>query len=123
MPMYWYRLAPSQKRLARAVRPILSEEDDELARQIGAVYRHVRLDTHLPRRATIEELRGCGAPVLVIAAADDPFFPGEKVAAKAREILSNVYGVEVLQEGHHIPSRAAFEDITGRIEKFLDATR
>jgi pimeloyl-ACP methyl ester carboxylesterase len=123
MPMYAYRFAPSDERLMRAVRPILSEPDGELARQIGAIYRQVRLDTRLPRRATAAELRACRAQALVIAAADDPFFPGERVATKAREVLPVLNGVEVLAEGHHIPTRAAFDGITRRIGEFLDATR
>jgi pimeloyl-ACP methyl ester carboxylesterase len=88
IPMLRYRLAPGRERLLRAARPLLSEPDEELAVQIGAIYRHVRLDPRLPRLATAAELRGCAAPALVFAAADDLFFPGAAVAARARAAAS-----------------------------------
>ena len=70
--------------MLRAARPLLTEPDEEFARQLGAVYRHVRLDAQLPHMATEEELRGFRGPVAVFATGDDPFFPGEAVLARAR---------------------------------------
>jgi hypothetical protein len=63
VPMMAYRLWPSRERLMRAARAILTEHDDLAERQLGAIYRHVKLDTQLPRTATEEELRGFGEPV------------------------------------------------------------
>ena len=57
LPMLRYRLAPTGDHLLRAARPLLSERDDELTTQIGAVYRHVRLDPRRPRLARAAVLR------------------------------------------------------------------
>jgi len=48
--MMAYRLRPSRERLLRAARAILTEPDDLAERQLGAIYQHVKLDTHLPER-------------------------------------------------------------------------
>ena len=119
IPLLRYRLAPARERLLRAARPLLSEPDEELTVQIGAIYRHVRLDPRLPRLATAAELRGAAAPTLVVAAADDLFFPGAAVAARAREVIPNLAGVEVLAGSRHIPPRAAFRHINERLRAFL----
>lgn len=79
------------------------------------------MDPRLPRLATAAELRGYAAPTLVFAAADDPVFPGAAVAARARAVIPNLVGVEVLAGSRHIPPRAAFRHINARIAAFLRA--
>jgi len=65
LPMLLYRLRPTRERLLRAARPILSEPEDLAVRQLGAIYRCIRLDAGLPRMASEEELRHFGGPVAV----------------------------------------------------------
>jgi pimeloyl-ACP methyl ester carboxylesterase len=67
LPMLLYRARPSWERLLRAARPILTAPEDQVVRQLGAIYRHVKLDSALPRMETAEELRGFGGPVAVFA--------------------------------------------------------
>lgn len=117
--MLAYRLAPSSGRLARAAKPILTEPDDLAIRQLGAVYRHVRLDAGLPRTATRKELRGFDAPAAVFACERDVFFPGEAVVERAGQILQNLVVAECFAGCRHVPSRAAFERVNGRIRTFL----
>ena len=119
VPMLLYRLRPSRERLSKAVSPLLTEEDDALARQIGAVYRQVRLDTNLPRLATVKELEEFHAPVLVFAGEDDPFFPGEAVVRRAEEVIPNLRAAESIEGARHIPSSAMFVRINDEIRAFL----
>lgn len=65
LPMLAYRARPTRKRLLRAAKPILTDPEDRAIRQVGAIYRNVRLDTGLPRMATEEELGDYGGPVAV----------------------------------------------------------
>lgn len=51
LPMVVYRVRPTRERLLRAARPILTEPEDLAVRQLGAIYRYVRLDAGLPRMA------------------------------------------------------------------------
>ena len=117
LPMLAYRASPSRGRLLRAARPILTEPEEPYLRQLGAVYRHVRLDRELPRAATREELSGYEGPTLLFAAGDDLFFPARKVIPRAREVIPNLQ-TEMLP-GRHVPSRGTFDRINDRAARFL----
>jgi pimeloyl-ACP methyl ester carboxylesterase len=121
VPMLLYRLRPTGERLSRAARPILTEPDERAARQLGAVYRHVRLDTGLPRRATREELANFEGPVAVFASEKDVFFPAGAVLPRAREIFPRLIRAERLDGCRHIPSEAAFGRVNQSIRAVLDA--
>ncbi len=119
IPMLSYMVSPNRERLLRAARPILTELEEPYLRQLGTIYRNVRLDRHLPRMATTEELAGFESPTLVFASGEDVFFPGEAVAKRAREIVPNLAGVEILEGSRHIPSRRALECVNAKIVELL----
>jgi pimeloyl-ACP methyl ester carboxylesterase len=120
VPMMAYRLRPSHGRLLRAARAILTEPDELAERQLGAIYRHVKLDTQLPRMATEEELRGFGEPVVLFASEQDVFFPGEAVVARAQETVPNLVVAERLKGSRHIPTKAALGHVNDEILAFLE---
>jgi pimeloyl-ACP methyl ester carboxylesterase len=122
LPMLVYRARPTRERLLRAARPLLTEPVDPYVRQLGLVYRHVKLDRQLPRVATREELAGYGAPTLLFAAENDLFFPAERVIPCAREIIPNLE-TETLPGSRHVPSRDAFACINDRAAVFLNPAR
>ena len=118
LPALLYRASPNQKRLLRAARPILTDLEEPYVRQLGLVYRHVRLDRELPRAATGEELAGYESPTLLFAAENDLFFPAERVIPRAGEIIPNLE-TEILPGSRHVPSREAFARINDRTTAFL----
>ena len=118
LPMLVYRARPNRERLLRAARPILTDLEELYVRQLGLVYRHVKLDRELPRAATREELAGYGAPTLLFAAENDPFFPARKVVPRAREIIPGLQ-TETLP-GRHVPSKRTFARINERTAAFLN---
>jgi pimeloyl-ACP methyl ester carboxylesterase len=120
VPMIAYRLAPNDERLLRAAEPILTEPDDLATRQLGAVYRHVRLDAGLPRMASREELSRFDAPVAVFACEGDVFFPGAAVVERAARIFRNLAGAVCLPGCRHVPSAGAFRRINREIRTFLE---
>jgi hypothetical protein len=99
LPMLLYRLRPTRESLLRAARPILTEPEDLAVRQLGAIYRYVRLDTGLPRMATEEELRGFREPVAVFASEDDVF--------------------RCLWGCRHVPARAALDGVNDYLREFF----
>jgi pimeloyl-ACP methyl ester carboxylesterase len=120
VPVMVYRFRPNRERLLRATRAVLTERDDLAERQLGAIYRHLKLDTQLPRMATEEELRGFGEPVAVFASERDVFFPGEEVVARAREVVPNLVSAESLKGCTHIPTAAALAHVNDEILTFLE---
>ena len=119
LPMLVYRARPNRERLLRAARPLLTDLEEPYVRQLGLVYRHVKLDRELPRAATREELAGYGAPTMLFAAEDDLFFPAGKVIPRATEIIPNLE-TEALPGSRHVPSREAFAHINERTAAFLN---
>jgi pimeloyl-ACP methyl ester carboxylesterase len=119
LPMLVYRARPNRGRLMRAARPLLTEPVEPYVRQLGLVYRHVKLDRELPRAATKEELAGYGAPTLLFAAENDLFFPANRVIPRAKEIIPNLE-TETLPGSRHVPSRDAFARINARTAAFLN---
>ncbi len=119
LPMLLYRLRPTRERLLRAAKPILTEPEDPAVRQLGAVYRHVRLDAGLPRMASEEELRGFGGPVAVFASEDDALFPARAGLPRARELFPNLVHAKCLEGSQHVPSKAKLGDVNDDIRAFL----
>lgn len=119
LPMLLYRASPNRKRLIRAARPILTDLEEPVVRQLGLVYRHVRLDRQLPRAATAEELAGYESPTLLFSAERDVFFPADRVIPRARQIIPNLT-TETLPNDRHVPSRETFAKINDRIAAFLN---
>jgi pimeloyl-ACP methyl ester carboxylesterase len=119
LPMLLYRLRPTEGRLLRAARPILTEPEDLAVRQLGAIYRRVKLDVGLPRMATDEELRSFGGPVAVFASEQDAFFPARLVLPRASEIFTELARAECLIGCRHVPSEVALERVNEDILTFL----
>ena len=119
VPMLVYRIRPTRKHLLRAARSIMTEPEDLAVLQLGAVYRHVRLDAGLPRMATEEELGGFGGPVAVFASEEDVFFPARVVLVRAKEIFPNLAHIECLRGCRHVPSEAALGCVNEDIRTFL----
>ncbi len=119
LPMVLYRRRPTWERLLRAAKPILTEPEDLAVRQLGVVYRHVRLDAGLPRLATEEELRGFEGPVAVFASEEDAFFPAPAVLERAREIFPNLAHARCLKGCRHVPSEAALGGVNDDIRALL----
>ncbi len=122
-PMLLYRLRPTGPNLLRAARPLLTEPEDpafgNAVRQLGAVYRHLRLDAGLPRLASKEELARFEEPVAVYASEEDTFFPAATVLARAKEVIPNLAVAQRLDGCRHIPSKAGFERVNEGILTFL----
>ena len=119
LPMLLYRLRPTTERLLRAARAILSEPEDVAVRQLGAIYRCVRLDAGLPRMATEDELRSFEGPVALFASRDDVFFPARAVLPRARELFPNLVHAECLAGCRHVPSESAFGHLGEYLRAFL----
>jgi pimeloyl-ACP methyl ester carboxylesterase len=122
-PMILYRLRPTRERLLRAAAPVITVPRDPAfgpaVRQLGAVYRHLRLDAGLPRKATEKELKCFGGPVAVFAAEEDLFFPARAVLPRAQEIFPDLALAESLGGCRHVPSKVALEGVNERILAFL----
>lgn len=122
LPMMLYRMRPGEERLRRAISPLFTEPPGDLwIAALGALFRHVKVETRLPRPMTAEELSRWRSPGIVFAAGDDPLYPGEDVLARAREIIPNLRDGVLLKGSRHIPAESTLRDVSGRIGSFLSS--
>ncbi len=119
-PIMKYRLFPSKARLDDVVRALFTTLDPTWTAYFGDALRSYRLDVRVPPLAKPEDLRCVTCPALVFGADEDISFPGEKLLARAKELLPSAE-VELLAGTKHSP---AFTDafrarLNARIETFL----
>lgn len=119
VPFLLYTWFPNRKRLLKAVDWMFSEAPAEETLEIlVATFRHIKMETDMPRPASIKELERFTAPVLILAAQNDVMFPGPKVIARAEAIFPNLTAAECIP-GSHFPSKKNIETINQRIRRFL----
>jgi len=119
-PMLMYRMLPNQKRLKKAVKPMITDTIDEIPLNvIGAAYRYVKLETKMPKLTTHEELQDFKAPTMIFSSENDVFFPANKINSQAKKIIPNLILAETLKGNNHFPSSRSLDNINNRIIKFL----
>jgi pimeloyl-ACP methyl ester carboxylesterase len=120
-PMLKYKMFPSEKRLRKAVNPMISDEIDEISLNvIGSIFLYVKLETKMPKLTTADELANFKAPTMVFSSEHDIFFPAEKINSKAKQIIPNLYAIETLKGNGHFPSKKSLILINKKIKEFIE---
>ncbi len=102
-PMTMYRMFPSEKRLAKFTRNLLTTPDDALWRPyLGDAFRSYNFGMRVPMLAKPEELANLAAPTFVVAADRDVSFPGSALLERARVLFPNCRE-ELLENCLHSP--------------------
>jgi pimeloyl-ACP methyl ester carboxylesterase len=119
-----YRLAPTRSRLKRILWPMFKDEpiDEEVLEITEAVFRHVHIESEMPRNVRREELIRFKAPTLVMAAEKDGLFPAEKVVKRAHEVFPNLVAAEVIPGATHYLPAHCHAYLNEHCERFLKDT-
>jgi pimeloyl-ACP methyl ester carboxylesterase len=123
LPSLAYRLYPSEWLLRRALAPMFTDPmdavEDVVLETVGLALRTGDLDAGFPGPDGPAALAGFGAPTLVVAAADDPFFPGERTAERAAAWLPSPEASVLLAGERHFLSPRGRRTVTGYARSFL----
>ena len=121
IPLIFYQLAPSRERLIRILRPMFVGEPiaEDVLEITDAVFKHVQVETEMPRNVTKQELAHFTAPVLVLAAENDRLFPAPRVLACAPQIFQNLVAAEVIPGSPHFIPERHLPALNERIDRFL----
>ncbi|MDP1829148.1 MAG: alpha/beta hydrolase [Archangium sp.] len=103
LPMALYLMAPSEARLQKFVKHLLTTTNDDWAPYLGDAFRSFNMNMTVPMLAKPEELKGFTAPTLVLAADNDVSFPGQKVLDRAVELFPSLAGTELIKGSLHCP--------------------
>ncbi len=104
LPIMRYKLFPTEHNRDRALKNILTSDDELWSPYLGDAIRHWNVDFSVPPLMQTEDLRSLTAPVYVIAADQDLSFPGEKLLARSRTLFPNLIGSYLLKNSCHSPS-------------------
>lgn len=121
LPMLLYRAFPSQARLERFLRPLLTTFDPDWVAYMGDAFRHYKLDFRPPRLLRDGEMNALQAPVQVFGAEHDLSFPGKALLARAKTLFPNLACSELLLGAKHAPSfePAARRQLADKIMAFM----
>lgn len=104
LPLMRFKLFPTEKNRDRALRRIFTSKHELWSPYLGDAIRNWNIDFSIPplmRPADMENLR---APVYVVAADRDLYFPGEKLIERAKVLFPNLVGSHLLKDSFHSPS-------------------
>jgi 2-hydroxy-6-oxonona-2,4-dienedioate hydrolase len=104
LPMMRYSLSPSPRNLQKALRHIMTSEDELWTPYLGEALLLFNKDFSIPPLVKPSDLEGFHAPVFVIAADGDLSFPGVKLLQRAEQIFNNLAGTHLLENSQHSPS-------------------
>jgi len=103
IPMSLYILTKNEYWLKKTILHMAMNEeniDESTYEMVRNSFEHVVVKAGLPSNVSPNILKQCSAPVLLIAAENDCFFPGEKIIKKAKEALPNIETVLLQNQGH-----------------------
>jgi pimeloyl-ACP methyl ester carboxylesterase len=104
VPSLAYRLWPRRWLLERALAPLFTRPPSALPPvvldTVATALRTTDVTTGFPGPEW-EALRGVDVPALVVAAADDPFFPADTIGPRVRATLSSLREIVTLPDERH----------------------
>ncbi len=120
LPMFLYKMFPTERRLRNFVEPMFSTWDEDWAHYMGDAVRDFVLDLKVPPLAKTDSLRKFKNPALIIGGSDDISFPGDKLINRAKELMPQAE-VELIANCRHVPPTTdEFRSwLSERITKFL----
>jgi pimeloyl-ACP methyl ester carboxylesterase len=119
IPMLAYRLSPSPERLVATLAPLAGQPNPQILESTALIFQHVRVEAEMPRAVSAQELARLHAPVQVIAAERDILFPGERVVARARQVVPNLIDTYVIAGSPHFLPPEVHPQVVDRISRFL----
>ncbi|MCT4580003.1 MAG: alpha/beta hydrolase [Flavobacteriales bacterium] len=118
-PLIRYKITQQEKHLKSFLNAFAPIENDHLYRMLSTIMKGVKLDTRIPQLLKPQDVKGFDAPVYIIAAKNDVYFPGEKIAKRSEELFSNLKEVHLLENSKHMPAEDTYTVIQQKIEEWI----
>lgn len=119
LPFLRWNITKKEQHLRSYLNAFVPVEDKFLYKMLSTIMKGVKLDTRIPKLLKVKEVKNFNAPVYVIAAKDDVYFPGEKIAKRCIELFSNLKEVHLLEKSKHMPSKDTYAIIQQKILEWI----
>lgn len=104
LPLMRFKLFPNEKNRDRALSRIFTSQDKLWSPYLGDAIRNWNIDFSIPPLMDSLDLERLDAPVYVVAADQDLYFPGQKLIERSEQLFSNFVGSYLLENTYHSPS-------------------
>ncbi|WP_298759517.1 alpha/beta hydrolase [uncultured Psychroserpens sp.] len=119
-PLIRWNITKKEKHLKSFLSAFAHVEDEFLYKMLSLIMKGVKLDTRIPKLLKSKEVENFTAPVYVIAAKDDVYFPGEKIAVRSKELFLNLKEVHLLENSKHMPSKNTYPIIQQKLMEWIN---
>ena len=120
LPFLIWNITKKEKHLRSFLSAFVPVEDKFLYKMLSTIMKGVKLDTRIPKLLKVKEVKNFNAPVYVITAKNDVYFPGEKIASRSKELFSNLKDVHILESSKHMPSKNTYPIIQQKILEWIN---
>lgn len=103
LPMARFRRSPTLANRERFLGNLLTTTDDDWTDYLADAFQSYRMNMSVPPLAKPAEFAALRAPVMVIAAANDYSFPGDRLLSRAKELFPTLTHSELLPGAKHSP--------------------
>jgi pimeloyl-ACP methyl ester carboxylesterase len=120
IPLLRFKLTKKDKHLRVFTNAFAPEEDEFLFQLLRSLMLGVKLDTKIPTLLKRRDIAHFNNPVYIIAALDDVFFPGKKLAEKSKLLFNNLKEVHFLNGSKHMPPKNSYAEIQLKIKEWVN---
>jgi len=121
-PMILYLITHKRYWLVRSLTAMYPNPAENFVEATGAVYKHLKLESEMPRSIHLEDLVAFQAPTLVLAGEGDILFPPSSVIQHARQVIPNLISAEVIAGSSHFVPPQLWNILCARIDLFIQET-
>ncbi len=118
-PLIRYKITKKEKHLNLFINAFVPKNDSFMLKMLSIMMKGIKLDTRIPSLLKEKDVCNFNKPVYIIAAKDDVYFPGEKIAKRSKKLFSNLQEVYMLNNSKHMPSKDTFKDIQKKIKEWV----
>ncbi|HPH94391.1 MAG TPA: alpha/beta hydrolase [Anaerolineaceae bacterium] len=120
VPMLLYRITRRRAWLVRSIQPMIDPPPDHVVEITGKVFESVRIEPEMPRLIQPGDLACLKAPVLVLAAEKDVFFPARQVVARAPQVIPSLVAAETIAGSTHFIPPERWPWLCDRLRRFVE---
>ena len=115
LPMRRYGKTSDAAALDEFVDGLFTDADPFAPKFFDAVFGKFEMDQSWVPTITRREAQSLNRPVTIFGAADDLFFPGEKMGRRVRKVFPAAAEFVLLEHSKHVPGKVQLEKITQKI--------
>ncbi len=120
LPLLRWKITKNEKHLRLFLSAFVPVEDKFLYSMLSLIMKGVKLDTRIPKLLNPEEVKNFKAPIYILAAKNDVYFPGEKIVKRSKKLFSNLKEVHLLESSKHMPSKDTYPIIQQKIKEWVN---